>query len=162
MTAAMSRLMRRGRREIPSPLNLGRAPAAIIDKGEFLSPRRLLSPRQFFTPTVPIQATPLPTPIASILTTTKFETVTPTSLPTATLIPTTLTQPQIPTPTDGSSIAPMATLQADQSAVGGGDASTAVANVAQGSNMPAIAGVAGAGKQFSQNTHFQNQPARVY
>lgn len=41
---------------------------------------------------------------------------------------------------------PTQTLQADQATVGGGDAPTTVVNVAQGSNMTVIAGVAGAGK----------------
>ncbi|KAJ4393409.1 hypothetical protein N0V93_002619 [Gnomoniopsis smithogilvyi] len=138
----MSRLMRRGRRAIPSPLDIGRAPAP---KVESLSPRRLNSPRQFVT-LVPSQATALPTPIQSILTTTVFHTVTPTALPTTPSISTAPVQTQIPTATNGSSIMPIPTLQADETTGGGGggNAPTTVVDVAQGSNMTVIAGVAGA------------------
>lgn len=150
----MSRLMRRGRRHIPSPLNIiGRAPSA---KSESLSPRRAHSPRQFIT-IVPVQATALPTPIQSILTTTVFQTVTPTALPTTPSIPTAPVQTQIPTTTNGSITMPMPTLQADQTAAGEGNATTTVVNVAQGSNMTVIAGVAGAGKCFLPSPFFSLQ-----
>lgn len=147
----MSRLMRRGRRHIPSPLDFSRSVAANVESS---SPARFLSPRQLVT-VVPSQATALPTPIQSILTTTVFQTVAPTALsktPSTPSTPAAPLQTQIPTTTFSSSGMPLPTLptlQVDETVAGGGSGSTTVVDVAQGSNTTVIIGVAGAGKRLS-------------
>lgn len=145
--------MRRGRRHTPSPLNISRSVAANVESS---SPARFLSPRQLVT-VVPSQATALPTPIQSILTTTVFQTVAPTALPKTPSTPSTPAAPlqtQIPTSTFSSSVMPLPTLaptlQVDETVAGGGSPSTTVVDVAQGSNTTVIIGVAGAGKRLSR------------
>lgn len=154
----MSRLMRRGRREIPSLLNLARTPAALVEKVEAFSPRYShapLSARFYSTTLILPEATALPSPVMMILTTAEFATTT--APITQTPVPTSLAGSASATQTPTIAILPVASNTAsllENAATTGGDTGTPLpANVDPQNNTMVITVVAGIGESFCNYHH---------